>query len=534
MLRGYMATIAILVGMVYSVMDYRSGMTHGYPYYAMIILLSLLTIALNHQHYFQAANLLFLVTINFVILLFAGTDVHHTGIHLFFVCASISAFALLGFKKFHLAFAFTTVSLLLFILSYVGHFSILPPMPFNEAYLATNFILNFLVALVTSVLIVHSLISINHHSEQELMRTADELRKSRERNDMVIEAVNAGIYEWRTGEKTIFISATWKKLLGYEVHELRDVDFDFYYSIIHPEDYVLVQQTMTKHFADKKPYNNETRLLTKLGEYRWFLDNGHTKFDVQGDQLVTVGSIIDIHERKNAEEKIRRQNELLVKANKELDHFVYSVSHDLRAPLSSILGLTNIYTLSATPEEKESIVKMINGRTVTLDNFIAEILDYSRNARTEVKVQGVNVVGIISEVLAELSYMNGFEAVKVEIHVDIALEIKTDRKRLKIILNNLIGNAIKYSDPAKESVVDILVSQDEKSFNICIQDNGIGIKPEHLTKIFDMFYQAHAHAQGSGLGLYIVSEAAQRLKGSITVQSEYTKGSVFTLTLPTV
>jgi len=532
MLRGYMASIGIVVGIAYCLLDFRSGLMGAFPYYVIVVALSLLTIILNRKQHFQSANFLFLITFNLIIFLFAASDVQRTGMHMFFVCISISAFALFGATKFRYAFFFSGVSLTLFILTYLVNFSISSAMVFNESYISISTFINFLIALVTCVIIVYSLIAMNDHSERELMHTANELRKSRERNDMVIEAVNAGIYEWRTGEKTIFISTTWKKLLGYEAHELRDIDFDFYYSIIHPDDYALVQQVMNTHLKDKKPYSNETRLFTKEGEYRWFLDSGHTKFDEQGQHLITVGSIIDIHERKKTEDKIWRQNELLTKTNKELDQFVYSVSHDLRAPLSSILGLTNIYNLSSTQEEKESIVKMINGRTITLDNFIAEILDYSRNARTEIKTQRVKILEVVSEVLTALSYMNGLDKVKVEIQIDAALEIKTDRQRLKIILNNLIGNAVKYSDPAKESFIHIHSRKQDNQVSITIKDNGIGIQPEHQGKIFDMFYQAHEQANGSGLGLYIVSEAIQRLNGKVSVQSAYTQGSTFIVALP--
>src|SRR5262249_47972615 len=158
-----------------------------------------------------------------------------------------------------------------------------------------------------------------------------------------------------------------------------------------------VKQGMEEHMQTRKAYRTEVRLKKKNGTYSWFHDSGNTKFDEHGAPMITVGSIFDINERKIAEEKIILQNHLLAKANKELDQFVYSVSHDLRAPLSSILGLANVFALSDDGAEKENIIRLIRERANTLDTFIREILDYSRNARTALKIQQVNIVDLVNE-----------------------------------------------------------------------------------------------------------------------------------------
>jgi PAS domain S-box-containing protein len=532
MLRGYMALLAFFVGAAYIFIDLISQIYINFPYYVAVIVLAVITIALNRSHYFRSATVLFLLTINLIIFLFASSDLYRTGTYMFFICISLSAFSLFGFKQIQYAVLFSMLSLALFLISYLGEYSIIQVKEYSETYITITFVANFLIALLTSVLIVYFLINIHHHSEQDLIQTTKELDLSRERNQMVVEAVDAGVYEWKPIEQTIFVSPAWKKLLGYGEHELKDFTVEFYYSILHPDDHEHTLENIKRHLIEKKPYYHEVRLRTKSGEYVWFMDSASTKFDALGRPVVTVGSIININKRKQTEEKILRQNDLLAKANKELDQFVYSVSHDLRAPLSSILGLTNVYNLTDQQKEKESIVKLIGERTNILDAFIREILAYSRNSRTEIKNQEVNVLQAVNEVLDGLTYMQGFDRIRIVEDIQPELAVTTDKERLKVILSNLIANAVKYSDDRKESIVHIRSFVEGGSLILSIEDNGIGIEKEHHERIFDMFYQAYELATGSGLGLYIVNETLQKLNGRIIMESQYGIGSTFTFSLP--
>lgn len=532
MLRGYMALLAVLVGFSYATIDLVKGITHNHPYYIAVIIFAAVTIILNRKGKFQASTILFLITMNAIIFLFSSRDLYRTGTYMFFICISLSAFSLFGIKKIRLAILFTLISLILFLISYLGQFSFLHLGAFDETYITVNFVINFFTALITAVLIVYFLIGINHRSEQDLMRTTEELKESRKRNQMVVEAVNAGIYEWLPAEQRIFVSPVWKRLLGYADDELNDFRIEFYYSILHPDDHQYTLEKIQRHFQDRKPYVNEVRLKTKSGEYLWFIDSGITRFDDDGRPVVTVGSIIDINERKLGEEKIIKQNELLAKANKELDQFVYSVSHDLRAPLSSILGLTNVYGITDDPEEKNKIVSLIRERANTLDLFIREILAYSRNSRTELNIQNVNILDVVNEVITSLAYMQGFDRMWIRKNIAPDLHIVSDRERMKVILSNLIANAVKYSDVNKDSFIDITAGADQSMLTLDVEDNGVGIAAEHTSRIFDMFYQAHESGQGSGLGLYIVGETAHKLHGTVSVKSEYAVGSTFTLKLP--
>jgi signal transduction histidine kinase len=229
----------------------------------------------------------------------------------------------------------------------------------------------------------------------------------------------------------------------------------------------------------------------------------------------------DLAQRKNAE---------LEKVNEELDRFVYSVSHDLRSPLSSILGLTNLAKATRDLSEIDQILSMIQGRVNVQDSFIRDIIDYARNARTETVAEWVNLKQLVSDVIESLKFNSNAGKIMFKIKVKDDVVIEVDRIRLTIVISNLVSNAIKYHDFRKGRPF-IEVGFDELARTIYVQDNGVGIMPEHQEKIFDMFYRGSDRSTGSGLGLYITKEAVAKLNGKIHLNSVYGEGSRFTVHL---
>lgn len=232
------------------------------------------------------------------------------------------------------------------------------------------------------------------------------------------------------------------------------------------------------------------------------------------------------------QKEISEQNNALIKANAELDRFVYSASHDLRAPLTSMLGLIMIAQKSKSPEEIDDILDRLKTRVHQLDVFIHEIIDISRNSRLEVEKKNVNVQHLIQEVAEQLQYLKT-EATDLQLNIDPDLVISTDISRLKVIVSNLLGNALKYVDHAKAKQQVVLEAyHSHNTFILSVTDNGLGIDPQYHDKIFTMFFRAHEESQGSGLGLYIVKEAIEKLGGNIVLHSSPGQGSTFTVHLP--
>ena len=231
------------------------------------------------------------------------------------------------------------------------------------------------------------------------------------------------------------------------------------------------------------------------------------------------------------EKLANEKNQELQKVNEELDRFVYSVSHDLRSPLSSILGLTDLARRTSDPKELDQFIVMIQGRVKAQDHFIREIIDYSRNTRTDVVPEPVNLLSLVEEVLEALRFNPDAQKIEFIKKIEEGVTFISDKTRLTIILNNLIGNAIKYHDFNKANpFVEIGFIKD--SSTLYIRDNGIGVMPEHQQKIFNMFYRGSDRSTGSGLGLFITKEAAAKLHGTIEMKTEFGKGSTFTVKLP--
>ncbi|MGE0770832.1 MAG: sensor histidine kinase [Cyclobacteriaceae bacterium] len=235
----------------------------------------------------------------------------------------------------------------------------------------------------------------------------------------------------------------------------------------------------------------------------------------------------------HSEKELIDKNELLQKANDELDRFVYSASHDLKAPLSSMRGLIDIAQRSPNLEEVNEILRMMQGRILHLNRFIADIIDYSRNSRTNANIRKVPLQETIQGVVDELKYIEGADGIGITVTVDGKPSIETDEARLKVILNNLVSNSIRHHDPTKANrFIRITVATQDKQCCIQVQDNGCGIGEEHTDKIFEMFYRASEKSTGSGLGLYIVKETVAKLGGLVSFTSRVGEGTTFTVVLP--
>lgn len=244
-----------------------------------------------------------------------------------------------------------------------------------------------------------------------------------------------------------------------------------------------------------------------------------------------IGRVVS--DLREVEVKLSKQNEDLEQANQELDRFVYSVSHDLSAPLRSIQGLVNISKLDKDINNREEYLSKVEQSVNKLDLFIREILDYSRNNRLVVTREPVNLKGLCQEVVENLRYIDNFQRISFECDALAEPVIMADKLRMKIILNNLLSNAIKFQRPDEpHPAVRMTCQQKNGRFRMVITDNGEGMRPEVLQKLFTMFYRGTTRTTGSGLGLYIAKEAAEKMGGTILVTSEYGKGSTFTIELP--
>lgn len=240
----------------------------------------------------------------------------------------------------------------------------------------------------------------------------------------------------------------------------------------------------------------------------------------------------DITDRKKAEINLEKRNRELIKTNSELDRFVYSVSHDLRSPLTSILGLLSFIETESHEEDTLRHAEMIRSSVNRLDDFIKNILSYSRNNRTGLNVEKIFLNATIFDIVDALQCMKESKGIRYEIEIEEKQPFYTDRLRFNTIVENLISNAIKYHKREESNrYIKIIGNSDSENLYITISDNGIGIDPEYHQKIYEMFFRISGKKDGSGIGLYIVKDAIEILQGSIAIQSAKDTGTTFIITL---
>lgn len=255
-------------------------------------------------------------------------------------------------------------------------------------------------------------------------------------------------------------------------------------------------------------------------------------FDVQVSNLHsgndTPEVALHLHDITRKKEKEKE----LVKSNAQLDQVIYKTTHDLRSPVRSALGLVSLAE-SAPQDEKPRYIEMIRNSLLKLDGLIEEMNDFFRNDKLAIQRAQINITDIIRKEVELLSFSQQAKDIKIELKIESESGFYSDPIRVRTILTNILSNAIKYSDRKKnEPFIHIVVFINEEFCDIRIVDNGIGIEEQHLNKIFDLFFRATDQSQGTGLGLFIVKDTVQKLKGVIEVTSKVDQGTTFRIQIP--
>jgi signal transduction histidine kinase len=237
-----------------------------------------------------------------------------------------------------------------------------------------------------------------------------------------------------------------------------------------------------------------------------------------------------------AAQTLQSQNAELKKINKELDSFVYSVSHNLRAPLMSVLGLLDLAKNESHHVNSNALdeyFSMMETSIHKLDETVKEILDYSRNARQNLSIEQIDLERMINDNFEKMQFMPGSKLIKNKVAVEAYAPFHSDTYRLSVIMNNLISNSIKYYDENKhDPFIKVTARVDKEKASLEFEDNGIGIEERYVNKVFDMFFRGTERNKGAGLGLYIVKEAVEKLGGRISIESKVGSGTCFKLELP--
>jgi signal transduction histidine kinase len=228
------------------------------------------------------------------------------------------------------------------------------------------------------------------------------------------------------------------------------------------------------------------------------------------------------------------QQQEIDRLSRALDMFAYSASHDLRSPLTTIMGLINLAEISRDEQEQSYYFAMMRKSVGKLDDLVREIVEVVMNSKLGLSTESINFRQLVKEKQEDLFYLKNYGKVKVALDLPPnAVPFYSDRNRLRVIVSNLLSNAIKFADLRKNPpLVSVSVRVSEQEALIEVADNGVGIASDHVPYIFDMFYRAHEYEVGPGLGLYIVKETVEVLGGSVQATSAPMKGTSITVRLP--
>ena len=267
----------------------------------------------------------------------------------------------------------------------------------------------------------------------------------------------------------------------------------------------------------------ESKELDRDGNIRYMLNNNIGVIE-NGFLLRTWGVQTDITDRKRTERE-------LLETNHELDTFFYKASHDLKGPLASVMGIVNLARLENQNMDLEGYFSMIETSVKRLDRTLLDLIDLARTRRGNTKISVINMKELVDEILSSLKHVPDYSRINFELKIDQHTEVSADKVLILSVFQNLIHNAINYCNH-ESPWIRIKIVEKEKIVYAEISDNGKGIPENIKGRVFEMFYRGNQESSGSGLGLFIVKNALEKMKGKIRFESEMGKGTTFYVSIP--
>jgi PAS domain S-box-containing protein len=373
-------------------------------------------------------------------------------------------------------------------------------------------------------------------------RAEEALLMSEERYRSLVELSPDALFV-QINDKIVFINSAGVKLLG--AHRAKDIIGRSASGFIHPDDRKRIQVRLRKLSEEHKPLRFIEHRIIRLDGVAIDVEMAATPLTFEGKEAAQV-ILHDITDRKQAEEEIRRLNlELeqrviertaeLEAANKELEAFSYSVSHDLRAPLRHIEGFVEILRATKAEvldDEGRRHLQTIADSSRQMGKLIDDLLSFSRTARAELRKVNVNLNDLVQSVIHEMEPDTAGR--DVEWRINQMPQVEGDPALLRQVFSNLINNALKYTRTRPHARVEIGSTETESEAVIFIRDNGVGFDPRYAQKLFGVFQRLHraAEFEGTGVGLANVRRIITRHGGRTWAESELDEGATFFFSLP--
>ncbi len=382
-------------------------------------------------------------------------------------------------------------------------------------------------------------------TEPILAEAYGKLRATKQRYQLAVDGAGSGIWDWTVGTDEMYYSPKFKQLLGYGEEEIKNT-FSEWEDRLHFEDRDQVLQAFEEHLELGFRFDTEFRFQCKDGRYRWFRARGNAVRDERGTPLRMAGLITDTTNRKAFEKQLAEAQTLAEESSQSKSDFLATMSHEIRTPMTAIVGFADVLLgeegIEKAPPERREAFETIKRNCDYLLTLINDILDLSKIEAGKLHVENLPCSPIeIAQEMAQLMQVRAQSkslVLRVVHEGKIPSVIFSDPTRLRQILINLVGNAIKFTERGEVRVVSRLVHVDGLTkLQFDVIDTGIGITAEQIQRLFQPFSQADASTTrrygGTGLGLTICDRLTQLLGGEINVTSQPGEGACFRFTIAT-
>jgi len=364
--------------------------------------------------------------------------------------------------------------------------------------------------------------------EDNLIKANEALKESEERSRLLIAGVKDYAIFLLTPEGKI---ATWnegaKRIKGYEAQDVIGKHFSVFYT---PEatSNQYPQFELAKALEDGR-FEDEGWRVKKDGTKFWANVIITPIYNAKKQHIGFTKITRDLSERIKNEE-IMKKNRELHKVNTDLDNFIYTVSHDLKSPISNLEGLVSHMETQISPkldDMEKQILEMLKTSILKLDSTIGSLIEITKAQKnTEDKAEIVSFKEVLEDVKEEMSSIIAYSKAKIKEDLNVE-ELKFGKAYLKSIIYNLLSNAIKYRSPERVPEIQISTYREGNKTILSIKDNGLGLTKDQEVKIFSMFKRFHSHVGGTGLGLYIIKRTIENNGGEIEVHSQLNEGTEF-------
>ena len=367
----------------------------------------------------------------------------------------------------------------------------------------------------------------------ERIRAEEELRNREKQLSEAQRLVHLGSWEWDVPTNRVNWSEELYRIYGLSPQEFR-ATYDTYLERVHPGDRELVRKVIETAYRDLKPFTLEERIVRPDGTIRVLHSQGEVVADENGQPTKMIGVCQDVTERKQLEQRIVERTAQLEDANRDLEAFSYSVSHDLHAPLRAINGFSRILQKDYEPHlpsDARRYLGMIRDNTQRMGKLIDDLLAFSRLGRQPLRKETVSPANLVRHALIDLRAER--EGRRVEISIGVLPACQADSALLHQVFANLLSNALKFTRKREVAVIEIGCREEEGERVYFVKDNGVGFDMRYADRLFEVFQRLHRAEdyEGTGVGLALVQRIIHRHGGRVWAEAEADRGAAFFFTL---